>query len=94
MFEKMKPLGDRVLVKRLENEDKTPGGIIIPDAAKEKAQNAKVIAVGPGRTTPEGKVLPLAVKAGDIVFIGKYSGTEAGKDYLVIREDEILGIVE
>lgn len=94
MFEKMKPLGDKVLIKRLENVDKTPGGIYIPDAAKEKAQTGKVIATGAGRVTPEGKVIALAVKAGDVVFFGKYAGTEANQDYLVIREDEILGIVE
>jgi chaperonin GroES len=94
MFEKMKPLGDKVLIKRLENVDKTPGGIYIPDAAKEKAQTGTVIATGAGRVTPEGKVIALAVKAGDTVFFGKYAGTEANQDYLVIREDEILGIVE
>ncbi len=94
MFEKMKPLGDKVLVKRIEHEAKTPGGIIIPDAAKEKAQQGTVIAAGPGRTTPEGKVIPLGVQVGNQVFFGKYAGTEAGNDYLIIREDEILGIVE
>lgn len=94
MFEKMKPLGDKVLVKRIEYEDKTPGGIIIPDAAKEKAQHGKVIAVGPGRTTTEGKTLPVGVKVGDKVFFGKYAGTEAGDDYLIIKEDEILGVVQ
>lgn len=94
MFETMQPLGDKVLLKRLENVDKTPGGIFIPDAAKEKAQTGKVIAAGPGRITPEGKLIPLAVKAGDVVFVGKYSGTEAGQDYIIVREDEILGIVQ
>lgn len=93
-FEKMQPLGDKVLVKRLENEATTPGGIIIPDAAKEKGQKGKVLSAGPGRITPEGKVIPLAIKAGDIVYFGKYAGTEAGSDYLIIREDEILGIVK
>lgn len=94
MFEKMKPLGDKALVKRLEQETKTPGGLFIPDsAAKDKGQDGIVIAVGPGRTTPEGKVIPLGIKEGDHVFFGKYSGTEAGNDYLIIREDEILGIV-
>lgn len=94
MFEKMKPLGDKVLVKRIEHESKTPGGIIIPDAAKEKAQTGTVIAVGPGKTTPEGKVIPLGVQVGKQVFFGKYAGTETGNDYLIIREDEILGIVD
>ncbi|MEX0940152.1 MAG: co-chaperone GroES [Candidatus Babeliales bacterium] len=94
MFEKIKPLHDRVLVKRVEMEDTTPGGIIIPDAAKEKAQTAKVVAVGEGRITSEGKTVPMAVKAGDVIFFGKYAGTEAGDEYLIIREDEILGVVE
>ncbi len=94
MFEEMRPLGDRVLVKRTENESKTPGGLYIPDAAKEKGQDGIVVATGPGRTTPEGKTIPLAVKAGDRVFFGKYSGTEVSIDHLIIREDEILGIVE
>lgn len=94
MFEKIKPLHDRVLVKRLELEEKTRGGIIIPDAAKEKAQTGKVVAAGAGRVTSEGKTIPLAVRAGDIVFFGKYAGTEAGDDYLIVREDEILGVVD
>jgi len=94
MFEKIRPLYDRVLVQRLEEDTKTPSGIIIPDAAKEKAQTGKVIAVGAGRVSTEGKVMPLQVKEGDMVFFGKYSGTEAGDDFLIIREDEILGIVE
>lgn len=94
MFEKMKPLGDKALVKRIEHESKTPGGLYIPDAAKEKGQEGIVVAVGPGRTTPEGKVIPLTIQKDDRVFFGKYSGMEAGNDYLIIREDEILGIVE
>ncbi len=94
MFEKLKPLGDRVLVKRLEGEEKTAGGIIIPDAAKEKAQTAQVISVGAGRRDTSGAVTPLDVRAGDIVYFGKYAGTEAGEDHLIIREDEILGVIE
>lgn len=94
MFERILPLYDKILIERIEGEDKTPAGIIIPEAAKEKAQTGKVIAVGSGRLTNEGKVIPLLVKAGDIVFFGKYSGTEAGQEYLIIREDEILGIVK
>ncbi|MGE0206791.1 MAG: co-chaperone GroES [Candidatus Babeliales bacterium] len=94
MFEKIKPLHDRVLVKRIEIEGTTPGGIIIPDAAKEKAQTGKVVAVGAGRVTAEGKVVPMAVKAGDVVFFGKYAGTEAGDDHLIVREEELLGVVE
>jgi chaperonin GroES len=92
-FDKMQPLNDRVLVKRVETEAMTPGGLFIPDAAKEKAQKGTVLAVGPGRTTPEGKTIPLAVKAGDTVCFGKYAGTEFG-DYLIINESEILGIVK
>lgn len=93
MFENMKPLGDKVLVKRLEHEAKTPGGLYIPDAAKEKGQEGFVVAVGPGRTTGEGKVIPLTLKSGDRVYFGKYAGTEAGDNHLIIREDEILGIL-
>lgn len=94
MFDKMKPLGDKVLVKRQEHESKTPGGIIIPDAAKEKAQHGTVIAVGPGKSTPEGTIIPCTVKEGDTIFFGKYAGTEAGDDFIIIREDDILGVVE
>lgn len=94
MFQKFKPLGDRVLVQRMENQDKTEGGIIIPDAAKEKAQTGKVIAVGAGRMDNSGKNIPMQVKQGDVIYFGKYTGTEAGTDHLIIREDEILGVVE
>ena len=93
----IRPLADRVLVKRLEEEDEQMvGGIIIPDTAKEKPQEAEVVAVGPG-TLDEGKRVPLEVKAGDKVLIGKYSGTEVkieGEEYLIIREDELLAVVE
>lgn len=88
-FEKFKPLADRVLVKRIQLDEKTESGLFIPEAAKEKAQQGDVIAVGPGR-----KDNPLAVKVGDKVFFGKYSGTEVSKDFLIMKEDEILGIVE
>lgn len=94
MFEKMKPLGDKALVKRIEHESKTPGGLYIPDAAKEKGQEGIVIAVGPGTVTSEGKVIPMTLKDGDRVIFGKYSGTEVDDKYLIIRESEILGIVE
>ncbi len=94
MFEKLKPLGDRILVKRIDEEEKTAGGIIIPDAAKEKAQTGSVLAVGGGRKDGQGHVVPLEVKVGDVIYFGKYSGTEAGNDHLIIREDDILGIVE
>ncbi len=94
MFEKFKPLGDRVLVKRIDQEEKTEGGIIIPDAAKEKAQTGSVLATGSGRKDAAGNVVPLEVKVGDVIYFGKYAGTEADTDHLIVREDEILGIVE
>ncbi|MBM4308820.1 MAG: co-chaperone GroES [Deltaproteobacteria bacterium] len=94
---KIRPLQDRVIVKRLEEEEKTKGGIIIPDSAKEKPQEGKVIAVGKGKVTDEGKVIPLDVKAGDRILFGKYSGTEVkidGEEHLIMREEDILGIIE
>lgn len=96
MFEKFKPLGDRVLVKRLEGQEKTAGGIYIPDAAKEKMQEGKILAVGTGCWDEKaGKRRELQVKVGDHVYFGKYTGTEVmGHDHIVIKEDEILGIVE
>ncbi len=94
MFEKIKPLGDRVLVKRVEREEKTASGLIIPDTAKEKAQIGAVIAVGHGRRDAAGNFLPVAVKIGDTIYFGKYAGTEAGDDYLIIKEEEILGVIE
>ena len=94
MFDKIRPLYDRVLVQRLEDDNKTASGLYIPDNAKEKAQTGKVVSVGVGRVTSEGKVVPLQVKVGDVVFFGKYAGTDAGKDHLIIREEEILGVVE
>lgn len=94
MFEKIKPLGDRVLVKRMPVEEKTASGIIIPDAAKEKAQTGSVIAVGPGKKDVAGNAMTLSVKTGDTIYFGKYAGTEAGDDYLIIKEDEILGVIE
>lgn len=93
MVEKIRPLLDRVLVKRLAHDEKSAGGIFIPDVAKEKAQTGKVIAVGAGKVF-EGKVQPMNVKVGDIVFLPKYAGTEASDDHIIISEDEILGIVE
>ena len=93
---KIQPLGDRVLVEPLEAEDKTSGGIIIPDTAKEKQQRGKVVAVGKGRTNEEGKLTPLEVKAGDQVLFGRYSGSEikiGATDYLIVKEDDILGII-
>jgi chaperonin GroES len=94
---KIRPLQDRVIVKRLEEEEKTKGGIIIPDTAKEKPQEGKVIAVGKGKITEEGKVIPLDVKVGDKILFGKYSGTEIkieGEEHLIMREEDILGIIE
>jgi len=94
---KIRPLQDRVIVKRLEEEEKTKGGIIIPDTAKEKPQEGKVIAVGKGKVTEEGKLIPLDVKAGDRILFGKYSGTEVkieGEEHLIMREDDILGVIE
>jgi chaperonin GroES len=93
MFAKIQPLYDRVLVKRREEEVKTAGGLYIPDAAKDKAQTGDVIATGQGRITQSGELSPLHVKAGDVVFFGKYAGTEAGDDYVILREDDILGTV-
>ncbi len=94
---KMRPLQDRVIVKRIEEEEKTKGGIIIPDTAKEKPQEGKVIAVGKGKVTEGGKVIPLDVKVGDRILFGKYSGTEVkieGEEHLIMREEDILGIIE
>lgn len=92
----IKPLRDRVIVKRLEEEEKTKGGIIIPDSAKEKPQAGEVVAVGSGKVLDDGKVVPLEVKKGDRVLFGKYSGSEVkidGQEYLMMREEDILGIV-
>jgi chaperonin GroES len=93
----IRPLGDRVLVKRIQEEEKTKGGIIIPDTAKEKPQEGLVVAVGKGKVTEEGKVLPPDVKKGDRILFGKYSGTEIkieGEEHLILREDEIVGVLE
>jgi chaperonin GroES len=94
---KIQPLNDRVLVLRLEGEEKTVGGIIIPDTAKEKPQEGKVIAVGPGKLDDDGKRVSMAVKAGNRVLFSKYAGTEVkidGVEHLIMREDDILGIIE
>jgi chaperonin GroES len=93
----IRPLGDRVLVKRIQEEEKTKGGIIIPDTAKEKPQEGMVVAVGKGKTTEDGKVIPPDVKKGDRILFGKYSGTEVkieGEEHLILREDEIVGVLE
>jgi chaperonin GroES len=94
---KIRPLHDRILVKRVEEEEKTKGGIIIPDTAKEKPQMGEVIAAGNGKKTEEGKVIPLDVKKGDKVLFSKYTGNEVkveGEELLIMKEDDILGIVE
>jgi len=93
----IRPLGDRLLVKRLEEEEKSKGGIIIPDSAKEKPQEGKVVAVGKGKMLEDGKMVPLEVKAGDRILFGKYAGTDVkieGEEHLIMREDDVLGIVE
>jgi chaperonin GroES len=94
---KIRPLQDRVLVKRLEEEEKTSGGIIIPDTAKEKPQHGKVVAVGKGKVNDDGKLIKPDVKAGDKILFGKYAGTEVkieGEEHLIMREDDILGVLE
>ena len=93
---KFRPLHDRVVVKRLEGEEKTKGGIIIPDNAKEKPQEGKVIAVGPGGRDDNGKLVPIDVKVGDTVLFGKWSGTEVkldGADLLIMKESDLMGVV-
>ena len=93
----LRPLQDRIIVKRVEEETKTAGGLFIPETAKEKPQRGEIVAVGKGKKTEDGKVLPLDVKVGDIVLFGKYAGTEVkvdGEDYLMMREDDILAVVE
>jgi chaperonin GroES len=94
---KIRPLQDRVIVKRVAEEEKSKGGIIIPDTAKEKPQEGKVVAAGKGKVGDDGKVRPLDVKAGDRILFGKYSGTEIkidGEEHLILREDDILGVLE
>ena len=94
---KIRPLHDRVLIKRLEEEEKSKGGIIIPDTVKEKPQQGKVIAVGKGKTLENGKVIPPDVKKGDRILFGKYAGTEVkidGEEQLLMREDDILAVVQ
>ena len=94
---KLKPLNDRVLVKRLESEEKTAGGLFIPDTAKEKPSKGQVVAAGPGKAGENGERVALAVKAGDMVLFNKYAGTEVkldGVDHLVIREEDILAIID
>jgi len=94
---KIKPLHDKVLIKRINEEEKTKGGIIIPDSAKEKPMEGQIVAVGSGKRLEDGKILPLQVKAGDRILFAKYAGTEIkidGVEHMILGEDEILGIVE
>jgi chaperonin GroES len=94
---KIRPLQDRVIVKRIAEEEKSKGGIIIPDTAKEKPQEGKVVAVGKGKVNDDGKIMPLDVKVNDRVLFGKYSGSEInidGEEHLIMREEDILGIIE
>jgi chaperonin GroES len=97
MATKIKPLHDRIIVKRIEEQEQIRGGIYIPDTAKEKPQEGEVIAAGPGKVLENGTKLEMGVKAGDRVLFGKYSGTEIkldGEEYLILREDDVLGIIE
>ena len=93
----LRPLHDRILIKRIEEKEAVKGGIIIPDTAKEKPQEGEVIAVGNGKKTEDGNIIPLDVKAGDRILFGKYSGAEIkmdGQEFLILREEEVLGIIE
>ena len=94
---KVQPLGDRILVEVLDAKEQTKGGILLPDTAKEKPQEAKVIAVGKGKTSDDGKVIPLELKAGDKILFGKYSGTEItvdDKEYLILKEEDVVAILK
>jgi chaperonin GroES len=94
---KIRPLADRILVKRVEAEDVVKGGIIIPDTAKEKPQEGKVVAVGPGRLGEDGKRMPMEVKKGNLILMGKYAGTEVkinDEEHLIMREDDVLAVIE
>ena len=93
----LRPLHDRVIVKRLEEEEQSVGGIIIPDTAKEKPQQGEVIAVGPGKVMENGTIVPMQLKAGDKILFGKYAGSDIkieGDEYLIMREDDVLGVIE
>ena len=97
MATRIRPLNDRIVVKGIQDEERSRGGIIIPDTAKEKPQQGKVVAVGQGRREDGGKLIPLDVKAGDKVLFGKYAGTEIkidGEEHLILREDDVLGVIE
>lgn len=94
MTDKIRPLYDRLYVQRLESDERTAGGLYIPEGAKEKGQTAKVLAVGSGKVDTTGKHMPLQVKVGDVIFFGKYAGTDIDEKHLVLREEDVLGVVE
>lgn len=94
MFDKFRPLNNNVWVELIEEEAKTAGGLFIPDAAKEKTQKGKVLAVGLGKRDSNGAVIPMQVQVGDEIFFGKFAGTQAGEKFLIVKEDEILGVIE
>lgn len=94
MTDKIRPLYDRLYIERLETEERTKGGLYIPEGAKEKGQTGIVLAVGAGKWDQSGKIHPLLVKTGDVVFFGKYAGTDIDEKHLILREDEVLGVVE
>ncbi len=94
MLQKIRPLYDRIYVTRIEQEEKTKSGLFIPESSKEKGQTGKVVAVGQGKIDSTGKHLPLTVKIGDTVFFGKYSGTDIDENHVILKEEEVLGIIE
>jgi len=94
MFQKLRPLGNHVWVELIEKNERTSGGLYIPDAAQEKTQTAKVLAVGPGKQSSSGTTIPMQVKVGETVFFGKFSGIQAGDKFMILKEEDILGIVE
>jgi len=94
MFKKLRPLGNHIWVELIEKNDRTQGGLYIPDAAKEKTQTAKVLAVGSGKMSTNGTIIPMQVQIGDVVFFGKFSGIQAGDKFMVLKEEDVLGIVE
>src|SRR5665213_190358 len=94
MIEKIRPIYDRLVVKKLATEEKTSSGIIIPDGSQERSQTGEVIAVGNGRISPDGNLIPMQVKKGDIVYFSKYAGIETSGEYSILREDEILGVID
>ena len=94
---KVRPLGDRILIQRLEAEEKTKGGIVLPESAKEKPKEGKIVSVGKGKVTEDGKTVPLSVKAGDRVLFSSYAGTDIkieGEDYLILREEDVLAVID